>query len=64
MNKKFLLIVAFISLNAGSALFADEGIADEQTEASDVAANETADATQEQTKEAAPQKGCGCPHAK
>ena len=61
MTKKFLLIVAAFSLNAG--LFADDEVADVQTETSEVAANETA-AVEAHVEEAAPQKGCGCPHAK
>lgn len=60
MNKKFLLLAAFISLNAGAALFADEG--NDEPESTEAVAQETANA--EESQEAAPQKGCGCPHAK
>lgn len=62
VNKRILLVLAFISLNASAALYAsDVEVVETQTETSEVAANETA-AAEEQVKEVVPQKSCGCPN--
>lgn len=53
MNKNFFLILAFISLNAGAALFAS----DEEKEQSNTTTAEVA--VEEASKELAP-SNCGC----
>jgi len=59
VNEKFLFMLAFVSLNAGAALFASDEEKEVQVEVSNVADEEAA--AEEASVETAP-SNCGCSH--